>query len=298
MLTKEINIRKVTAFFLSILMAFAVVLGTSVKTFAVTRKYFVPKTLKISETGSTGTTSYDQRFQRVDSIDFDEERLFMALANESTDSSNNRLLADLIDSTESLFANDSIRFGKIQEIDFYESTSDNTGKELTSKHFFKTKDNRVVSQTISDRKDYGGSAIYNYSYNSKGDLVQVTDQDVTNFGYSSLEKTNISYDSKGRISKITTIYENSDGEKSTTNLTFSSYNQDGLPTMDSGKNKWSLNKNNQVTKLVFDYPSNDMYNEYTYDNNGHLTKIAYYSVDQEGKRVGPDYTTYSDYYAI
>lgn len=302
MAAEKSYIPKMMTVLLSLLMMVSVVLGSTVTSSAATRKFYIPKTFtketETEENPITGTTSYDPRFQRLDCNDFSEDELFLSLINESTDSTNNRFLGYALQGNEGIFTNDSIRLGKIKEIDFYETTSDGNGKDLKDKHFFNVKNDKLMSHTISDRQDYGGSVIYNYSYNSKGDLIQITEQDVTNFGFSQTSKISITYDSKGRVSKIETLLTNSDGEAKTDTQQFSSYTKDGFPTMEGKTTNRTYNANGQVIKLMLSYPSDEMYNLFTYDSIGHLTQTADYSVGMEGERMKPDITHYSDYYAI
>lgn len=297
----KINFRKIMAFFIAMLMALTVVMGIPAKSFAASPKYYVPKTLKADVNQFGGTTSFDQDSQRIDSVDFGNEELFMALANESTDRKNNRFLAWLIGYDESAFTSDAIRFGKIREIDFYETASGNSGKKLTSKYFFNIKGNKVVNQVITDRDYFGGSVIYNYSYNSKGDLTRIESWDTDNFGDRSHTKITVTYDSKGRISKITDSTEAYDGAKIHGTMYYSSYNKDGLPTVGKEgnlKETWSLNADCQPTKQAFSEPSLISYSTFNYDANGHLRKIANYGKDEKGKWEESTCTYFSDYYAI
>lgn len=305
--------KKVLAITLTLALTFCLL---AIPTSAASRKFYIPqKIVEYNPNGGTdGNTpetktyrlSYDSASKVLTVQGDTSAALLRFLQNESTDNIANRFLAYDFDDVatdatcDRFFANDLIRYGKIQKINYFDSNQNKVAEDI-----FKTQNNKVTYCSQRDYSTVSDVNIDHYQYNKDGNISQIQNKhyqivdapgEPKNDGSESVDLTaKINYDSNKRLKQITVTSNNNSNYK----INYSNYQSNGLPrtvrvaplTKDDGVShmdrnySYSFNSQNQLIKI------NDSIFIMTnsYDSQNRLAKIT----DNEGKRY-----TYSDFIKI
>lgn len=308
MMTQKNNARKAIAAVMEIVLLCALLMGIPFNANAASRRFYIPTTAK-NDT-STVSVTYDMRVQELDVTDLSIE-LVESMINESTDNLNNKVIAyyfnnprDAEEIPLGLFVNDSVRLGKIKEIDVIAPNYDGSGTEQDGKYSFTTQDGKLVTLTATQFKGNDRAESYRYTYNSKGDLKEIVWESISST-YSANGKYTFNYDSQERLKSITNYWKGSDGDVTDMTIKLGSYDKLGLPTVfDEGVHqfKFTYDQDGKWVKVDWSmdhFKTYESHDEFIYDSNGHLIKVKTQDKSMDGKSWNePDYSDISGYKAI
>lgn len=308
-MTESRKARSVIAALMGIVLFLSVFMGIPFNANAASRRFYIPATAKSDD--NTVSVSYDPGMQELD-VTYFSFPFIEAMINESTDNPNNKVIAYYFNNprdgdgalTVGIFVNDSVRLGKIKEIDCIAPNYDGTGTEQDGKYTFTTKDGRLVSMTATKFKGSDSAESYRYAYNPNGDLKNIT-WDIIGSAYSASGKYTFNYDSKGRLKSIIDYSKDNDGTTTNETIKLSSYDKSGLPmNFDEGDHQFKLTygQNGQWLKQDWSmdhFKTYEAHDEFIYDSNGHLIKVKMQNKSMDDKSWDdPSYAYISGYKAI
>lgn len=260
--------KKFTSVLLALVMAVSILSAFSLN--AVAAGNYIPKTIKMTQTGGQYSVSYSDGTLTARAngtpIDHGLPYAFIALADVSTQN-RNIMITEGNDEIKYAMAN-VCRSGKVKKIvlhnyvDHYNSSTDTIN--------IKASGGRVTQISHSVKRYYkGGSdsqqpstSVYTYTYNDAGDLTKINWH-----AGSEAEKTTFTYDASGRL--VSSTWTCGVGKDVVTNFVLDAQ---GRVTR-YGRLRYAYDSKGQLTK-------NDTFT-YTYNDKGCITKVVDHDVDNK-----------------